>query len=236
MHRPLACRQPHLRSGDSGKSAKLVRENLCHLRLTTTRSISHHRRHPEAAIAALPGVYRTAVGYCGGLRADPSYKSVCNDPLYDDYAEAITIDFFPSVLSYADVLDAFFRSHDAISGGRSRQYSSIIFAHDAEQKAVAEQALASQPRATTSLEEAMPFWEAEAYHKKWLLQRKAPLLKSLGLSAPEELLGAAPTVLNAVAAGKLGPKAGLARLGALVDSGELEAAAHDDVRAALDLL
>ena len=179
---------------------------------------------------------RTAVGYCGGTSEGPTYRGVCSDPTFSDYAEAVHIDYDPSVLSYERVLDAFFHMHDSTAAKKSRQYQSIIFTHNDEQMQLAQRALDGQPRAATTIEAATPFWDAEAYHQKWLLQRKAPLLKSLGLSAPEELLGAAPTVLNAVAAGKLGPKAGLARLGALVDSGELEAAAHDDVRAALDLL
>ena len=58
-------------------------------------------------VAALPGVKRTVVGYCGGQNPNPTYKSVCADPLYSDYAEAIHIDYDPSVLSYADVVDAF---------------------------------------------------------------------------------------------------------------------------------
>lgn len=184
-------------------------------------------------MAALPGVHQTAVGYCGGTKEQPSYKSVCGDPSYNDYAEAITIDFDPTVLSYTEIIDAFFRSHDALAGGRSRQYSSIIFAHDDNQHAIAAQALASQPRATTSLERAAPFWEAESYHQKWLLQRKRPLMLALGLTEYDELLGPAATMLNAVAGGRMRERVAIRRLDGLLERGAISGAAHGELCALL---
>ena len=106
---------------------------------------------------------------------------MCNDERYDDYAETIQLEFDPCVLSYDKVLDAFFRAHDHIAAGRSRQYSSIIFAHDDAQHEAASAALASRPRSSTRLEALQPFWQAEPYHQKWLLQRKRDLLSSLQL-------------------------------------------------------
>ena len=72
------------------------------------------------------------------------------------------------------MLDAFFRMHDATARGRSRQYASIIFAHNDAQREAAERCLSkpAQNRAATTVEPATPFWDAEAYHQKWLLQRK----------------------------------------------------------------
>ena len=160
---------------------------------------------------------------------------MCNDPHYQDYAEALTIDYFPTVLSYGDVLDAFFRSHDAIaSRGRSRQYSSVIFTHGDEQVAAAKRALADHPHAATSIEPASDFWAAEPYHQKWLLQRKRPLMLALGLESTDELLGPAATLLNAVAAGRLDETRALARLDALLDAGELRPSAHGTLRSILD--
>ena len=80
---------------------------------------------------------RTAVGYCGGSYPEPTYRKVCGDPVYSDYAEAVHVDFDPSVLTYDQLLDAFFNLHDAIAAGRSRQYASIIFSHDDEQASAA---------------------------------------------------------------------------------------------------
>jgi len=185
-------------------------------------------------MAALPGVYRTVVGYCGGHRPNPSYKAVCGDPAYGDYAEAISLDYDPSILSYDDVLDAFFRCHDAISGGRSRQYSSIIFCHDEGQQRSAERAVAARPRVSTTIEAEQSFWAAEPYHQKWLLQRKRPLMAALGLQAPDELLWSpAATVLNAAASRRLTPSRALQRLEALVEGGELSLQALENVRTAL---
>lgn len=170
------------------------------------------------------------MGFCGGSEPNPSYKTVCRDASFGDYAEAITIDYDPSVLTFDDLLDAFFRCHDPISAGRSRQYSSILFYHDEAQRAAAEAALSTRPHVSTTLEAAAPFWEAEPYHQKWLLQRKRPLMLALGLTSYDDLLGPAATVLNALAAGKLRYDTALERLEVLVAADELDVDAYDKVK------
>ena len=122
------------------------------------------------------------------------------------------------------MLDAFFRMHDATARGRSRQYASIIFTHNDAQREAAERCLAkpAQNRAATTVEPATPFWDAEAYHQKWLLQRKRPLMMSLGMTDASELWSKPATILNAVAAGKLPVDVALNRLDGLVAAGELE--------------
>lgn len=174
------------------------------------------------------------VGYCGGTQPDPTYKKVCSDPQFQDYAEAVHIDYDPTVLSYDAVLDAFFHMHDATAGGRSRQYASIIFTHDAAQAAAAQAALAQQRRAATTIEPAGPFWDAEPYHQKWLLQRKRQLFLSLGMTDPSDLWGQPATVLNAVASGKLPGRVAMRRLDALLSSGEISPSAHGSVIAEID--
>ena len=169
------------------------------------------------------------MGYCGGVADNPSYRSVCADPNFSDYAEAVHVDFDPAVLSYETVLEAFFRMHDATAQGRSRQYASIIFTHSESQAQQAQRALAAQPRAVTTIEAAMPFWDAEAYHQKWLLQRKRPLFLALGMDSPDELLGKPATVLNAVAAGKLRPDIAMRRLDALLEAGDISFEAHNSI-------
>jgi len=163
-------------------------------------------------------VHRTRVGYCGGETPDPTYRKVCasgnKDSLhpgeaaatpngYAQYAETIQLEFDEAQLSYADVLDAFFRAHDAERRGKSRQYQSVIFVHSAEQRSAALEALNVRPNAHTKLEVAPDFWDAEPYHQKWPLQRKRELFLALGMSSEAELLGPVPSVLNAFAAGKL---------------------------------
>ena len=100
-------------------------------------------------------------------------------------------------LSYADVLDAFFRAHDAERRGKSRQYQSVIFVHSAEQRSTALEALNVRPSVHTKLEVAPDFWDAEPYHQKWPLQRKRDLFLALGMSSEAQLLGPVPSVLNA---------------------------------------
>ena len=185
-------------------------------------------------MAALPGVYRTAVGYCGGEKANPSYRKVCNDASYGDYAESVIIDYDPSVISYEGILDGFFRAHDAVASGRSRQYASIIFAHDESQAAAAAKAVASRPGVQTSIEAAAPFWVAEAYPQKWLLQRKRPLFLALGMMERDELLGPPATTLNAVAAGKIQPRVALERLEKLMLCGDLSPAAQGRIASLID--
>ena len=163
-------------------------------------------------------MHRTRVGYCGGETPDPTYRKVCasgnKDSLhpgeaaaapngYAQYAETIQLEFDEAQLSYADVLDAFFRAHDAERRGKSRQYQSVIFVHSAEQRTAALEALNVRPNCHTKLEVAPDFWDAEPYHQKWPLQRKRELFLALGMSSEAELLGPLPSVLNAFAAGKL---------------------------------
>ena len=104
----------------------------------------------------------------------------------------------------------------------SRQYASIIFTHNDAQREAAERCLSkpAQNRAATTVEPATPFWDAEAYHQKWLLQRKRPLMMSLGMTDASELWSK-PATGERVAAGKPAEVA-LNRLDGLVAAGELE--------------
>ena len=72
---------------------------------------------------------RTRVGYCGGETPDPTYRKVCASHAdkgtlaangYAAYAETVQLEFDSAKISYADVLDAFFRAHDAERRGAAR--------------------------------------------------------------------------------------------------------------------
>ena len=67
--------------------------------------------------------------------ASPSYRKVCNDRDFSDYAETIRVEFDAAKLPYDDLLDSFFNAHDATARGKSRQYAAVVFAHDAAQRA-----------------------------------------------------------------------------------------------------
>lgn len=163
---------------------------------------------------------------------------MCNDKKYSDYAETIQLDFDPQLLSYDDVLDAFFRLHDARSAARKRQYASIIFTHDEKQRESAVAALdaGSHPArkgVSTIIEDASDFWDAEPYHQKWILQRKRPLMLALGLTRTDQLLDPPAAVLNAFAAGRLPAEVAMERLDELMRVGELDPSSHGRVMAQL---
>jgi peptide-methionine (S)-S-oxide reductase len=171
-------------------------------------------------MGALSGVVRTRVGYSGGTVAEPTYRRVCGSPEWGDWVETVQLEYDPSALTYAEVLDAFFRNHDGWRGqrpSRARQYQSVIFAHDEAQLITARQAVGARPGCGTKVEPFSQFWDAEAYHQKWLLQRKPRLFLSLGLREPSELVSSRAAVqLNALAAGRLRPETAARRLKAFV--------------------
>ena len=136
----------------------------------------------EAAFAALPGVTATAVGYEGGKLERPSYKDVCTDAT--GHAEVVELDFDPSVISYGQVLDAFFALHDPTTLNRQgpdwgSQYRSAIFFHSPEQEAAAlakieqltNEGSFKPKRIVTRVEPAQTFWRAEEYHQRYLEKR-----------------------------------------------------------------
>lgn len=98
----------------------------------------------EAVFEQLKGVSRVVSGYAGGTVADPSYAEVCTGRT--GHAEVIQISFDPAIIGFRDLLDVFFTMHDPTTLNRQgadvgTQYRSVIFAHDAGQRAAAEQAI-----------------------------------------------------------------------------------------------
>jgi len=194
-------------------------------------------------MAVLGGVKRTRVGYCGGTKAGPTYRKVCSDQAFDDWAEVIQLDFAPEEISYEDILAHFWTSHDASGGGGKRQYMSAIFAHGDAQGDAAERMLharaATGRRVGTVVEPATDFYQAEAYHQKWLLQRKGGLFKALKISSVEGDDGLvdskAAARLNVYAAGQLSPEETMASLKELSASGELAEEALANVQRRMQL-
>ena len=135
----------------------------------------------EARFRQIPGVVATRVGYTGGHKANPTYREVCGHRT--GHAEAVEVEFDPGQVSYGELLDVFWRSHNPHSRNRQgldigSQYRSAIFFHSPEQEATA---LASRdelqaelrwPRkVVTQIEPAGTFWEAEDYHQRYLEKR-----------------------------------------------------------------
>ncbi len=129
----------------------------------------------EAVFELLNGVQKVESGYAGGKTAKPTYHEVCGG--HTGHAEVVQITFDPAIVSYRDILDVFFATHDPTTLNRQgadvgTQYRSAIFFHSPEQREIAERRIAelsaegiwSSPIVT----EIVPFEKfhrAEDYHQ-----------------------------------------------------------------------
>lgn len=131
----------------------------------------------EALYESLDGVIDAVSGYEGGPKPNPTYKEVCTGTT--GHAECVEVTYDPSKITYAELLEAFFRSHDPTTLNRQgadvgTQYRSVIFYHNDEQKRLAETAKAELDKAgaytnpiVTEISPAGTFYEAEAYHQSY---------------------------------------------------------------------
>jgi peptide-methionine (S)-S-oxide reductase len=128
----------------------------------------------------IPGVVTTAVGYAGGYTANATYEEVCSGRT--GHTEVVRVIYDPNKVSYQQLLEAFWESHDPTQGMRQgndigTQYRSAIFYTTDEQKRAAEEsrriyqeALSQAHRAaiTTEIRDAPEFYYAEEYHQQYL--------------------------------------------------------------------
>ena len=129
----------------------------------------------EAVFLDVVGVKSVESGYTGGTVANPTYKQVCRGDT--GHAEAIRIIFDPEQLSYDDLLDIFFATHDPTQLNRQgndvgTQYRSAIFPQDEAQERDAREALAGANeelggRVVTTIEPKSEWWPAEDYHQDY---------------------------------------------------------------------
>ena len=129
----------------------------------------------EAVFEDLRGVTKVESGYMGGAAADPTYRDVCSGTT--GHAEVVQVTFDPAVVSYSDVLDVFFVTHDPTTLNRQgndvgTQYRSAVFYHSPGQKQAAEAKVAELTAAqlfdrpiVTEITAAGPFYKAEEYHQ-----------------------------------------------------------------------
>jgi peptide-methionine (S)-S-oxide reductase len=95
----------------------------------------------EAIFQNLKGVHSVTSGYSGGFVKNPAYREVCNGTT--GHAEVVQIDFDPSVITFNEILEVFWKTHDPTTLNRQgadvgSQYRSAIFYHSEEQKKIAE--------------------------------------------------------------------------------------------------
>ncbi|MBN8809020.1 MAG: peptide-methionine (S)-S-oxide reductase MsrA [Sphingomonas sp.] len=129
----------------------------------------------EAVYKDVIGVEGVKSGYIGGHVANPTYKQVCGGDT--GHAEAIRVTFDGDQVSYADLLDIFFATHDPTTLNRQgndvgTQYRSAIFPLNAAQAAEAKAAIARNASGwpapiVTTIEEASDWYPAEDYHQEY---------------------------------------------------------------------
>ncbi len=128
---------------------------------------------------------RTQVGYAGGTTDSPTYSDL------GDHSESIQIEYDPEQVSFEELLAVFWDSHSPMSRSFSRQYMSIIFFRDAEQKRLAMESFESETaeRETKLYTEIVPagtFYPAEDYHQKYRLRASADLMAEFRTIYPAE--------------------------------------------------
>jgi len=134
----------------------------------------------EAVFLAVRGVARVTSGYAGGLRPNPSYEQICTG--VTGHAEVIAIEYDPTQLDYATLLDIFFATHDPTTlnrqgNDRGTQYRSVIFYLNAEQQQIAAakiaDLIAQGIAVVTELSPAPTFYPAEDYHQNYFAKNPA---------------------------------------------------------------
>ena len=131
----------------------------------------------EAVFEQLKGVKRVESGYSGGHVPNPSYEAVCTGTT--GHAEVTQVTFDPDRISFRDLLAVFFSIHDPTTPDRQggdvgTQYRSAIFAHDDEQRRVAEDLVREleaehvfDDPIVTKIEPLKAFYPAEEYHREY---------------------------------------------------------------------
>lgn len=131
----------------------------------------------EAVFQDLNGVESVISGYAGGHVPHPTYEQVCTGKT--GHAEVAQITFDPDVVSFAEILDVFWRTHDPTTlnrqgADRGTQYRSAIFYHSDEQREIAETSKATANASgmwdnpiVTEIVPLTEFYPAEDYHQNY---------------------------------------------------------------------
>ena len=134
----------------------------------------------EAVFEQLRGVTKVESGYAGGATANPTYQQVCTGST--GHAEVVQVTFDPAVISYREILDVFFATHDPTTLNRQGpdagpQYRSAIFYQSPEQKETAQRRIAElnaegiwPAPIVTEVAPLKEFYKAEEYHQGYFRQ------------------------------------------------------------------
>jgi peptide-methionine (S)-S-oxide reductase len=131
----------------------------------------------EAVFNELRGVERVISGYAGGSVAFPTYEQVCSGRT--GHAEVAQITFNPEIISFREILEVFFTTHDPTTLNRQgadagTQYRSVIFYQSPEQQQIAQDVIAETNASgiwrspiVTQVEPLYRFYPAEGYHQNY---------------------------------------------------------------------
>lgn len=131
----------------------------------------------ESDFDHVPGVVKTISGYTGGTTSNPTYEQVGGGGT--GHIEAVEIHFDPKKVTYAQLVEVFWRSVDPTDDGgqfcdRGETYRTAIFARTPEQRRIAEASKAKVEKSgilkqsiVTPIRDAGPFWPAEDYHQDY---------------------------------------------------------------------
>jgi peptide-methionine (S)-S-oxide reductase len=131
----------------------------------------------EAVFQQLEGVEKVTSGYSGGTVVNPTYEQICTKTT--GHAECLNVLYDPAKITYEELLKVFWEVHDPTTLNRQgadvgTQYRSVIFYHNAAQKALAEKYKAELDKSgawdnpiVTTLEPMTIFYPAEAYHQNY---------------------------------------------------------------------
>jgi peptide-methionine (S)-S-oxide reductase len=131
----------------------------------------------EAVFETVDGVESVVSGYSGGKRPDPTYEQVSTGA--SGHAEACQLTFDPSKVTYAELLEIFWKTHDPTTADRQGndvgpQYRSVIFHHNEEQRRTAlhykkklEEARVYDAPVVTEIVKFEAFYPAEKYHQDY---------------------------------------------------------------------
>lgn len=134
----------------------------------------------EAVFQEVQGVEHVESGYAGGDAVDPTYQQVCSGDT--GHAEVVQVHFDPAVISYEEILEVFFLTHDPTTPDQQgadvgTQYRSIVLFHTDDQRRAAEDFIARlqdndvfDAPVVTEVEELETFYPAEEYHRNYYRQ------------------------------------------------------------------
>jgi len=137
----------------------------------------------EAIFSELKGVKNVESGYAGGTTKNPSYREVCTGNT--GHAEVIHIAFNPKEISYEELLDVFFATHDPTTLNRQgadvgTQYRSVVFYHNEAQKQKAidfikalEKEKVFKNKIVTEIAPFNNYYQAENYHQDYFNNNKS---------------------------------------------------------------